>query len=125
MSVQFNPAFYKKVKLKKFRLFDAGGKEIKERKILTYQNDKNHRFTKLEFAFMPLKRLEYGVRYRVEFEAVANGKKVKKSWNFTTKKPKGKLYKIIKKRTIIKVKKGEKIILYFEPRSKKDVIRTY
>ncbi len=123
ISVQFNPAFYKKIKLKKFRLFDASGKEIKKRKILTYLNDKNHRFTKFEFAFMPLKRLEYGVRYRVEFEATADGKKVKKSWRFTTKKPKNRLYKITKKRTTIKVKKGEKIVLYFEPKSKKDVLR--
>jgi len=32
------------------------------------------------------------------------------------------LYKITKKKTTIKVKRGEKIILYFEPRSKKDVL---
>lgn len=122
VSVQFNPAFYKKVKLKKFRLFDAEGKEIKKHKVLTHSNDKNHRFTKLQFAFMPLKRLEYGTTYRVEFEAVADGKRVKKSWKFTTKKPKGTLYKITKKKTTLKVKRGEKIVLYFEPRSKKDVL---
>jgi len=122
VSVQFNPAFYKKVKLKQFRLFNAEGKEIKKSKILTHSNDKNHRFTKLQFAFMPLKRLEYGTMYRVEFEAVADGKRVKKSWNFTTQKPEGTLYKITKKKTTIKVKRGEKIILYFEPRSKKDVL---
>jgi len=122
VSVQFNPAFYKKVKLKKFRLFDAEGKEIKKYKVLTHKNDKNHRFTKLQFAFMPLKRLEYGTTYRAEFEAVADGKKVKKSWRFTTKKPKGTLYKITKKKTTIKVNRGEEIVLYFEPRSKKDVL---
>ena len=122
VSVQFNPAFYKKVKLKKFRLFDAEGKEIKKYKVLTHKNDKNHRFTKLQFAFMPLKRLEYGTTYRAEFEAVADGKKVKKSWRFTTKKPKGTLYKITKKKTTLKVNRGEKIVLYFEPRSKKDVL---
>ena len=122
VSVQFNPAFYKKVKLKKFRLFDAEAKEIKKYKVLTHKNDKNRRFTPLQFAFMPLKRLEYGTRYRVEFEAVADGKRVKKSWKFTTKKPKGTFYKITKKKTTLKVKRGEKIVLYFEPRSKKDVL---
>jgi len=122
VSVQFNPAFYKKVKLKKFRLFDAEGKEIKKYKILTHGNDKNHRFTKLQFAFMPLKRLEYGIVYQVEFEAVADGKRIEKSWCFATQKPEGTLYKITKKNTTLKVKRGEKIILYFEPRSKKDVL---
>jgi len=123
VSVQFNPAFYKKVKLKKFRLFDSSGKEIKQRKILTYHNDKNYRFTKLEFALMPLKRLEYAMRYRVEFEALADGKRVKKSWKFTTKKPQGKLYKITKKQTTIKVAKNEKIVLYFVPQNRKDILR--
>ncbi len=122
VSIQFNPAFYKTVKLKKFRLFDAEGKEMKKHKVLTHKNDKNHRFTKLQFAFMPLKRLEYGTTYRAEFEAVADGKKVKKSWKFTTKKPKETLYKITKKKTTIKVNRGEEIVLYFEPISNKDVL---
>jgi len=122
VSVQFNPVSYSNVKLEKFRLFDADGKEIKKSKVLTHKNDKNHRFTKLQFALMPLKRLEYGTTYRVEFEAVADGKRVKKRWQFTTKKPKGTLYKITKKKTRIKVKKGEKIVLYFEPRSNKDIL---
>ena len=122
VSVQFNPASYSNVKLKKFRLFDTEGKEIKKSKVLTHFNDKNHRFTKLQFALMPLERLEYGTTYRAEFEAVADGKKIKKSWHFTTKYPKGTLYKITKKKTRIKVKKGEKIVLYFKPRSNKDVL---
>lgn len=122
VSVQFNPAFYKTVNLKKFRLFDAGGKEIKRYKVLTYKNDKNHRFTALQFAFMPLRRLEYGTTYRAEFEAVADGKKIKKSWKFTTKNFDRALYKITKKKTTIKVPRGEEIILYFEPASNQDVL---
>jgi len=122
VTVQFNPLFYKKIKLKKFRLFDAKGKRIRKYKILTYKSDPNHRLTKLQFAFMPLKRLEYGTRYRVEFEAVADGKRVKKSWRFTTKKPKGTLHKITKRKTTLKVKRGERVALYFEPKSNKDVL---
>ena len=122
VSVQFNSAFYKKVTLKKFRLYGANGKRIKKVKILTSKSDKNRRFTKLQFALMPLKRLEYATTYKVVFEAIADGKRVKKSWKFTTKKAKGSLYKITKKRTTLKVKKGEKITLYFEPKSNKDVL---
>ena len=122
VTVQFNPLFYEKVTLKKFRLFDAKGKRITKVKILTHKSDKNHRLSKLQFALMPLKRLEYGTRYRVEFEVVADGKKIKKSWHFKTKTPKGKVYKITKKTTRLKVKRGEHIVLYFEPRSNKDVL---
>ncbi len=122
VSVQFNPVSYTDIKLIKFRLFDAKGKEVKKSKVLMHLNDKNHRFTKFQFAFMPLKRLEYSTTYRVEFEAIADGKKVKKSWYFTTKNPKGTLYKITKNKTRIKVKQGEKIVLYFEPKSNKDLL---
>lgn len=93
VSVQFNPAFYQHVKIEKFRLFDAEGKEIKKSRILTYKNDINHRFTKLQFALMPLKRLAYEMTYRVEFEAVADGKKIRKSWKFTTRKAEKLLYR--------------------------------
>jgi len=122
VSVQFNPAFYSKVKMKKFRLYDARGREIKKVKILTHSNDVNHRFTPLQFALMPLRRLDYAQTYRVEFEAVADGKRIKKKWKFTTKRFKEKLYIITKKKTVLNVKKGEKIILFFKPRSNKDVL---
>ena len=122
VTVQFNPLFYKEIKLKKFRLYDEKGKRIKKVKILTQKSDVNRRLTKLQFALMPLKRLEYGTTYQVKFEAVVDGKRVKKSWKFTTKKPKGTVHKITKKKTTLKVKRGEKVTLYFEPASKKDIL---
>ena len=122
VTVQFNPLFYKKIKLKKFRLYDVKGKRIKKVKILTHKSDVNRRLTKLQFALMPLKRLEFGATYQVKFEAVADGKRVEKSWKFTTKKPKGTVHKITKKKTTVKVKRGEKVALYFEPVSKKDIL---
>jgi len=122
VTVQFNPLFYKNVKLKKFRLFDDKGKRVKKVKVLTSKSDKNHRLTKLQFALMPLKRLEYAKTYQVKFEAVADGKTVKKSWRFTTKRPKGTLHKITKRKTTLKAKRGEKVALYFEPKSNKDVL---
>ena len=50
------------------------------------------------------------------------GKRVKKSWRFTTKKSKGTLHKITKRKTTLKVKRGERVALYFEPKSNKDVL---
>ena len=86
ISVQFNPLYYHKIKLKKFRLYDGNGKRIKQYKIITAKSDVNHMFTALEFAFMPLKKLAYNSVYQVEFEALADGKMVKKRWSFRTKK---------------------------------------
>lgn len=123
VSVEFNDVFVKNVSLKSFRLFDSNGHEIKKRKILTYKNDVHHKFTKHQFAFMPLNRLAYAMTYKVVFEAIVDGSKVEKRWSFSTYKPKGNFHKIIKKKTILYVKKGSKIVLYFEPKSKKDLLK--
>jgi len=122
VTVQFNEAYFEIIKLKSFRLYDAEGNEVKKRKILNYFNDKNHKLTKYQFAFMPLDRLEYGTQYTAVFDAIADGKKIKKRWTFATFKPKGRLYKITNNSTSIALKGDKRIVLYFKPRSRKDVI---
>ena len=125
VSVQFNPAYYKNVKLNSFRLYDGSGKEIKEIKILQQKNDLNQLFGKLEFALMPLKRLEFNTTYTVLFEAVADGTRVKKRWTFKTIKPKEILYRITKNKTNLTVLSGSTAVLYMVPGSKKDIIHSY
>ncbi len=125
ISVQFNPAYYKSVKLKSFRLYDEYEKEIKKTKILQHKNDHNHLLTNLEFALMPLKRLEFGRTYTVVFNVVADGVQVKKRWSFTTVKPKEKLYRITEKKTKLTVSSGSKALLYIVPDSGKDIVHSY
>ena len=108
-----------------FRLFDEKGQEIEETKILQKKNDPNHRFTDLEFALMPLKRLEFNTSYSVYFEALADGKKVKKNWGFRTTKPQYPLYSITQDRNTLNVETGSTIIVYMVPSSKKDIIHSY
>ena len=125
ISVQFNPAHFNTVKLKAFRLYDEKGKEIKKTKILQHKNDHNHLFSKLEFALMPLARLEFGTTYTAEFEAVADGRKVKKRWSFRTEDPKERVYRITQKKTTLNVKPGSTAVLYIVPSSRNDILRSY
>ncbi len=125
ISVQFNPANAKNVKLKSFRLYNEEGKEIKKTKILQHKNDHNHLFGKLEFALMPLARLEFGTTYTAVFEAVADGRKIKKRWSFRTEDPKEKVYRITQNKTTLSVKAGSTAILYVVPRTRKDILRGY
>ena len=125
LSVQFNPANYKHVKLKSFRLYDAEGKEIKKTKILQHNNDHNHLLTKLEFALMPLKRLEFDTTYTAVFEAVSDGDNVKKSWSFRTDKPQEKVYRITEKKTKLTVPSASTALLYIVPDSGKDILHSY
>ena len=125
ISVQFNPINYKSVQLKSFRLYDASGKELKETKILQENNDHNHLFTKLQFALMPLKRLNFSQSYTAEFKAVADGKQIEKRWTFRTTELKEKVYTITEDRTEITLNAGTSVVLYIVPGSKKNIVRSY
>jgi len=125
VSVQLNPLYYKNAKLKSFRLYDAQGKEIKETKILQHNNDHNHLLTKLEFALMPLKRLEFDTIYTAVFEAFTDENKVKKSWSFRTVNPEEKIYRVSKSQTRLTVQAGSKALLYMVPDSEKDILYSY
>jgi len=83
VTVQFNPAYYRRVKLRRFRLYDEKGREIKA-KILHAGNDPHHKLGAGDFALIPLKRLAPGRSYRVVFEAIADGKRIRKTWSFRT-----------------------------------------
>jgi len=125
ISVQFNEAVYKKIKLKTFRLYDAKGKEIKKTKILDKKRDRNHLFTAYEYALMPLERLDYNSRYSVIFSALVDGVKIERKWSFTTKSFHEKLYTLTQKETRLHGKKGETLIVYSKPKNKKDILRYY
>jgi len=125
ISVQFNPANFNTVKLKSFRLYDEKGIEIKKTRILQHKNDHNHLFTKLEFALMPLERLEFGTTYTAVFEAVADGTKVKKHWSFRTEDPKERVYRVTQKKTTLSVNAGSTVLLYIVPSSRNDILRSY
>jgi uncharacterized protein YkwD len=125
ISVQFNKAIYKHIKLQTFRLFTEDGKEIKKVRLLDKQRDRNHHLSAYEYALMPLERLDYNKRYVVWFGAIADGKKIVKKWSFKTKTFKQKYFTLTKRNTTIKVKKGETVILYSKPTSKKDILRYY
>lgn len=125
ISVQFNPVNYKNVKLKSFRLYDAEGKEIRETRILQHHNDHNHLLTKLEFALMPLKRLEFDTNYTALFEASADGQNVKKNWSFRTVKPDEKIHRVTDEKTKLTVQAGSTAVLYMVPDSGKDILHSY
>lgn len=125
VSVQLNPAYYKSVKLQSFRLYDESGKEPIQAKILQHNNDQNHLLTELEFALMPLKRLEFDTKYAAVFEALADGSQMKRSWSFRTAKPQENIYRITKDKTKLKVVLGSTVVLYMVPDSREDIVHSY
>ncbi len=83
VTVQFNPAYFHRMKLRRFELFDDKGRKIKAR-ILQAGNDRHRKMAPGDFALVPLGRLAPGHSYRVLFEADVDGKRIRKSWSFRT-----------------------------------------
>jgi len=125
VSVQFNPLNYKNIQLTSFRLYDASGHELKKTKVLQKNNDHNHLFTNLQFALMPLKRLNFSQTYTAVFKAVADSKQIEKRWTFKTSQLKEKIYTLTEDRTDITLNAGTSIVLYIIPTSKKNIVNSY
>jgi len=83
VTVQLNPAFYRRADLKSFRLYDARGKRLKA-KVFSGKNDLHRKLLPGDFALIPFRKLAPRSRYRVEFEALTDRGRVKKSWAFRT-----------------------------------------
>jgi len=124
VSVEFNDRFFRKVELVSFRLFVDGGEEVTEVRLLDKSTDPHHKLTRRQFALMPLKRLEYGTKYRAELLYRHKGKKKKIVWTFTTIKPTEKLITLYPKDNNLTLSSGRGYWLYFVPHDAKDVLGT-
>ncbi|MFT7824670.1 MAG: CAP domain-containing protein [Sulfurimonas sp.] len=125
VTVQFNPAYCKRIKMISFKLYDKYKKEVKGTRLFTHKSDPNRRLKRGEYALMPLKRLEYAAEYTVEVEAELDGRSYQKRWSFTTEIPKEKLYRITKKKSGFEFKAGESVWLYFVPGTPDDTLKRY
>jgi hypothetical protein len=123
VSVQFNPFYFTKTKILSFRLYEASTGKLLKTRLIDRQSDPNHRLGVNEYALMPLKRLEYGSTYRVELRALADGREVSKQWHFRTRGFAERLFRITGGNTRIDVKGAKRIILYFPPQHKKDILK--
>jgi len=119
ISISFNEAFFKDIKLLEFKLF-KGEKEITKTKIYSKESDPNRRLKNGEFALFPLKRLDWNSRYKVVVKYLSNRKIYKKVWHFKTKNFKDKFY-CVTKNSKFTVTQGVPSIFYFPPTSKTDI----
>ncbi len=84
VTAQFNPAYYRKVRLLSFRLYDRKGRKLPA-KVLTPGNDRHEKLPPNTFVLAPLKTLQQGESYRAVLEVDADGKRVRKEWTFHTR----------------------------------------
>ena len=121
ISIQFNPYYFKIVKLKRFELF-LGDKKVDNTKVYDHISDINSLFKRNEFALFPLERLEWDSRYRVEVEYKVFDESFTKIWHFKTKKLSTKPIMIDKKKMQVKISNRKETILYFKPLHQNDIL---
>lgn len=87
LSIQFNPGLVQQVSIKTFQLFQhqAGDKQaVNEVRFMYSKNDPNKKFSALQFAWFPLKRLKERARYSVSLDVLIDGTLTQINWHFRT-----------------------------------------
>ncbi len=121
ISIQFNPYYFRSVRLKRFELF-LEGKKVEIAQKYDHISDINSMFKRNEFAIFPQERLQWNSRYHVEVEYTVDGKSHQKEWDFTTRKLPSKPIMIEKKKMQVKISASGETILYFKPLHQNDIL---
>lgn len=122
VSISFNEARVKRLKLLSFKLYDDQENEISDTLVYDHQSDPNQQLKKFEFALFPLKRLEWNSTYFVKAVYELEGKLTRKVWQFTTQNFETPLHTVRDKESHYQITQGEPAIFYFPPHSERDVL---
>jgi PKD domain/Cysteine-rich secretory protein family len=120
ISVQFNPLSFNEVALNSFRLFKAAdNSEVFPKRILNHRTDPNQKFTPLEFALFPLKRLEWNTEYRAEVEYLdQQGANHQLTWQFKTRDLGVPVYTVAAQGDLLQIPNGiNQFAVYIPPTS--------
>lgn len=126
VSISFNNYFVTSANLIKFELYDVNNTLITDVLLMNKLNDPNNKFSELDFALFPLKRLEWGSIYRVKAEFSINSQPSQKyEWSFKTREISQPLYKITQNAQIIHIKPETTYAIYLEPTHANDDLGGY
>ena len=123
VSIQFNPAYFKHVRLIDFKLFNtANDREVTPTRLMRKKNDPNQQFTAYQFALFPIHPLNRATTYRVETEFMTDGEKVDKNWIFTTRTPRYPMFVINAERENLFLEPNITYAVYIPPSNKNPYI---
>jgi len=128
LSVQFNPALVRQVRLKRFRVFEHRGAlkrgkvdpsalhPLASTRMLAAGRDPNNTLTPLEFALFPLERLEWNTTYQGEAEFLVDGRPETLRWHFTTRDPGAPVIRLARREEEVPLRSGKAYTLYLPPK---------
>jgi hypothetical protein len=122
LSIQVNPYYIKSFHLKSYQLKEQHTNKTIPLRLIDHTNDKHSVFKENEFAFFPLKRLDWNTNYVFEFSYQSNGKDLVKTIPFKTAELNGSDY-ISMNSTMKKINfKDSKLLYVYVPPTLKDEI---
>lgn len=116
ISLQFNPHYVNTATVWNVRVLrQPDGQEIQATRLLTHETDPNRKLSELEFALMPLARLDWGTQYRVEAQVTVNGKDDTLAWEFETQSLGGPIQKLQGSTVSLRIPPAQDVIIYVPP----------
>ncbi|HIP41236.1 MAG TPA: CAP domain-containing protein [Campylobacterales bacterium] len=122
ISISFNKARFKSIKMISFKIFDEKKVEITETISYNHQTDLNKRLKKFEFVLFPLQRLAWNHNYMVRAIYEANGILKKKIWHFKTRNFTTPVHHVTPTKNSFQIEEGQPNIFYFPPLSQRDTL---
>ncbi len=119
LSIQVNPAIWKKAALVSFMLYRKAGDEWVSVDILppmNKQNDPNGHFSEHQFALFPVARLQWKSRYKAVAELKLDGERRHLEWSFTTRDPGAELIDLSANNVPRRLNVNQDYILYWPVR---------
>jgi uncharacterized protein YkwD len=123
ISISFNQAHFKNIKILKFELFKKDTTLLINSIIQDKDRDPNRRLNKFSFVLFPLERLDWNQEYTVNFLALVDKQLVEKEWSFKTRNPSLPLHKIEDESESITMLVNEPHLFYFPPKTPKDLLK--
>ncbi|OQX73893.1 MAG: hypothetical protein B6D59_04265 [Campylobacteraceae bacterium 4484_4] len=126
ISLQFNPLKNGTIELLSFRLFDSEGHEVTDTHLMDRFNDPSGHLKEGTFVLFPIERLGWAERYRVEVDYREEGGETKRlSWEFSTKRLPGRVFRVENAEMHFVVKSGESCFFDLPPKDCNDKFGTY
>ena len=122
ISISFNEARFKSIKMISFKIFDEKKAEITKTITYNHQTDLNKKLKKFEFVIFPLERLAWNHNYTVRAIYEANGILKKKVWYFKTRNFTMPVHHVTPTKNSFEIQEGIANIFYFPPLSQRDIL---
>jgi hypothetical protein len=126
VSIEFNPEKNGNITLKSFTLIEEESQKVLDTIFMDKETDPNAIFNKNQFALFPVKRLDWGKKYKAEVVYYEeDGTLLHKAWSFQTKALSGLNFTVSEGKNHFSMPSGTNAFFYVPPKDCNDLFKSY